>query len=124
VVCVQLRAFAPEVLVFMQNGAAPARALAEVSELAALPGWWGLPAVKTGRVYIVDHALFLRPGPRIVRPLSVSPPLPAVRVALSLIVRIRLVWWAPPCLLDHIPKQQHGCWLCSREEHAKEMMLT
>ena len=52
----------------MQCGASPQGALALVTELAALPGWWGLPAVKSGCVFVVDHAPFLRPGPRVVRP--------------------------------------------------------
>ncbi len=51
------------------NGSGPAGALGAVSELAALPGWWGLPAVKAGHVYIVDAPLLLRAGPRIVRAL-------------------------------------------------------
>ena len=65
---VQVRAHAPEVLVLMQCGARPQGALAHVTELAALPGWWGLPAVKSGCVFVVNHAPFLRPGPRVVRP--------------------------------------------------------
>jgi ABC-type Fe3+-hydroxamate transport system substrate-binding protein len=63
----QVRAFAPEVLVVAGGAGGPAGA---VSELAALPGWWGLPAVKAGCVYIVDAALLLRAGPRIVRALG------------------------------------------------------
>ena len=51
----------------MQCGASAQGALACVTELAALPGWWGLPAVKSGCVFVVDHAPFLRPGPRVVR---------------------------------------------------------
>ncbi len=68
----QVRAFAPEVLVVAGGAGGPAGALGPVSELAALPGWWGLPAVKTGRVYILDAPLLLRAGPRIVRTLSPS----------------------------------------------------
>ena len=65
----QVRAAAPEVLLVARIGSEAAPTLAEVSELAALPGWWGLPAVKAGRVFVADAALFLRPGPRLVRPL-------------------------------------------------------
>jgi hypothetical protein len=36
----------------------------QTAELAALPGWWALPAVRSGRVFVVDHSLFSRPGPR------------------------------------------------------------
>ena len=67
VVVLQVRSHAPEVLVLMQCGVSPQGVLAGVTELAALPGWWSLPAVKNGCVYIVDHAPFLRPGPRVVR---------------------------------------------------------
>ena len=75
--CEQVRAEAPEVLVLMQCGASPQGALPCVSELAALPGWWGLPAVKNGWVFVVDHAPFLRPGPRVVRaaPFQASQPM-------------------------------------------------
>ena len=69
---VQVRSHAPEVLVVMQCGVSPQGVLACVTELAALPGWWGLPAVKNGCVYIVDHAPFLRPGPRVVRVTSAA----------------------------------------------------
>jgi ABC-type Fe3+-hydroxamate transport system substrate-binding protein len=41
----------------------------QAAELAALPGWWAVPAVRTGRVFVVDHSLFSRPGPR-----SAAPP--------------------------------------------------
>lgn len=84
-----MQAFAPEVLVVASllpaanalavahsaatggaNGAAEAavgcRALSDLSELAARPGWWQLPAVKEGRVFVADHALLCRPGPRLV----------------------------------------------------------
>ena len=46
------------------------RSLAEVTSLAVQPGWWSLPAVKNGSVYIVDHAYFSRPGPRCVPDVS------------------------------------------------------
>lgn len=65
-----VRASAPDVLVLAPcctgavgvGGGPPG--LAEVSELASLPGWWSLPAVKHGNVFFVDHALVGRPGPR------------------------------------------------------------
>lgn len=35
--------------------------------MASLPGWWGLPAVRSGSVYVCGHSdLLTRPGPRIV----------------------------------------------------------
>ena len=35
---------------------------ARSAELAALPGWWGLPAVKAGRVYVADACALPAPG--------------------------------------------------------------
>lgn len=62
--CLQVRSFEPEVLVLSPCSCNPSRALSEVAGLASLPGWWSLPAVRSGQVYIVDHAYFSRPGPR------------------------------------------------------------
>ena len=38
----------------------------QVRHVACLPGFWSLPAVQTGRVFICEHALFSRPAPRLV----------------------------------------------------------
>lgn len=95
---VQVRGSAPEVLVMMGSGAAPTSALRATSELAALPGWWGLPAVKAGHVYIVDRSLFLRAGPRIVRTFPLPAPLHPIAVGHSpetLFRRIPLVTGVP-----------------------------
>jgi ABC-type Fe3+-hydroxamate transport system substrate-binding protein len=35
--------------------------------LAALPGWRELTAVRSGRAYAVDAAVFNRPGPNVAR---------------------------------------------------------
>lgn len=35
-------------------------------QVAALPGWWSLPAVHSGHVYLVEGGYLLRPGPRLV----------------------------------------------------------
>jgi iron complex transport system substrate-binding protein len=57
----------PEVLVLAPCGHCLTRARKELSTLAARPGWQTLPAVKAGRVYIVDaNATLSRSGPRIV----------------------------------------------------------
>ncbi|KAK9845805.1 hypothetical protein WJX81_002848 [Elliptochloris bilobata] len=61
----EVREYAPEVLVLAPD-LAPARALGEVGALAGLPGWWALPAVKSGRVFLADGALYRRVGPRVV----------------------------------------------------------
>ena len=49
-------------------GFPPERTLAELPALTARPGWSSLPAVRSGRVWVVDGpAYFNRPGPRVVR---------------------------------------------------------
>jgi iron complex transport system substrate-binding protein len=65
-------AAAPEVLVLAPCGFPPARTAAELDVLTARPGWASLPAVRAGRVWIVDGpAYFNRPGPRVVRGVEV-----------------------------------------------------
>ena len=61
-----VRALAPEVLVIWRRGLGPQEAAWQTCELAALPGFWALPAVRAGAVYVFDHALLGRPGPRLV----------------------------------------------------------
>lgn len=62
----------PEVLIIMPCGYKIHRTLAEVDRLALKPGWFDLPAVRAGQVYIVDSpAYFSRPGPRIVTGLGI-----------------------------------------------------
>jgi iron complex transport system substrate-binding protein len=59
--------WAPEVLVMMPCGFDAAGALREAPSLTMRPGWDALPAVKAGRVFVVDaNAYFARPGPRLV----------------------------------------------------------
>ena len=60
----QVRQYASEVLLLTPCGHNVGRTLSEVAQLAGQPGWWDLPAVKAGRVYIADSAQFCRPGPR------------------------------------------------------------
>lgn len=38
----------------------------DVERLVAQPGFRDLPAVASGRVYLIDHSFFSRPGPRLV----------------------------------------------------------
>ena len=58
---------APEVLVLMPCGFDVARAAEEAKTLPNLPGWSDLPAVKDGRVWVVDaNSFFSRPAPRLV----------------------------------------------------------
>ena len=43
----------------------------EIPWLFSQPGWWDIPAVKLGEVYMIDHVYFSRPGPRIVKGLEI-----------------------------------------------------
>ena len=63
----QLREAAPEVLIVAPCGYDEERARADLVE-APLPPWWGdLPAVRSGRVFVMDgNAYISRPGPRVV----------------------------------------------------------
>ncbi len=62
----EVRAAAPEVLILSQHLQRADRAVLEVAELAGQPGWWALPAVRSGQVFCLDCALVSRPGPRLV----------------------------------------------------------
>lgn len=62
-----LLAAAPEVIVLMACGWDVERTSAEARSLRDRPGWGDLPAVRAGRVAIVDaNAFMTRPGPRVV----------------------------------------------------------
>lgn len=57
----------PDVLFVACCGFSLERTLVDLPALRSLPGWAGLPAVQTGRVYVTDgNAYFSRPGPRLV----------------------------------------------------------
>lgn len=64
--------YQPQVLVIMPCGYKIRRTLSEMDRLASKPGWFDLPAVRAGQVYVVDSpAYFSRPGPRIVTGLDI-----------------------------------------------------
>ncbi len=57
----------PEVIAVMPCGFDIPRTAAEMSPLAAQPGWSELSAVRNGRVFLTDgNQYFNRPGPRVV----------------------------------------------------------
>ncbi|MBO3682735.1 cobalamin-binding protein [Streptomyces sp. NEAU-YJ-81] len=63
-----VRAARPEVVLVLPCGFPPERTLRETNLLTRLPGWTDLPAVRDGRVWVLDGpAYFNRPGPRVVR---------------------------------------------------------
>jgi len=58
----------PDVLLLLPCGLPPERTEAELGALAGRPGWADLPAVREGRVWVLDGpSYFNRPGPRVVR---------------------------------------------------------
>lgn len=62
----EIQAFAPEMIVAMACGFDTYRTLDEAWALTEAPGWFDLPAVRSGECYAVDgNAYFNRPGPRI-----------------------------------------------------------
>lgn len=61
----------PEVVVVMPCSFDLERIVREVHLLTSRPGWEALSAVKTGRVFGVETALFHRPGPRLLQGLKV-----------------------------------------------------
>ena len=62
-----IRGFAPEVLVIAQCGFGVERSAQDMPTLEALPGYADLPAVRDGRVFVVNGSdYFSRPGPRLV----------------------------------------------------------
>ncbi|MFJ1759303.1 cobalamin-binding protein [Amycolatopsis sp. NPDC088138] len=57
----------PDVLLLLPCGFTPERTRKELPALAERPGWHDLPAVRNGRVHVLDGpAYFNRPGPRVV----------------------------------------------------------
>lgn len=62
----------PEVIVLACCGYTTEQTLRDAPILRARPGWESLPAVRDGRVHVVDgSAYFSRPGPRIVDSLEI-----------------------------------------------------
>lgn len=63
--------YAPEKLFIDLCSSDIARNLREVPWLAAQEGWEAIPAVAAGEVYLIDHAYFSRPGPRVIEGLEI-----------------------------------------------------
>ena len=60
----ELKAMEPEVMILA--AASWEETKQELAQLASLPGWWGMPAMKTGQLYVCDHKLFSMAGPRLI----------------------------------------------------------
>lgn len=59
--------WAPQVMIVAPCGFNLEQAVIQAEQLPGLPGWSNIPAVRDGRVYVVDaSAYFARPGPRVV----------------------------------------------------------
>jgi iron complex transport system substrate-binding protein len=83
-----VRDWAPEVLVVMPCGYELGAAQQLTEALPALPGWVDVPAVRAGRVFVVDaNAYFARPGPRVFQGLE---------LLAHLIQPERFGWAGPP----------------------------
>ena len=63
--------YAPDKLYIDLCSSDLARNMREAPWLAAQTGWHGLPAVRSGEVYMIDHVYFSRPGPRVVQGLEI-----------------------------------------------------
>jgi iron complex transport system substrate-binding protein len=63
--------YGPEIMVIMPCGYKIERTVSEMDNLSTRVGWYDLPAVRAGRVYIVDSpSYFSRSGPRTVNGLE------------------------------------------------------
>lgn len=60
----EVKAEEPEVLLIMACGCSMEESVRDAKQLAFLPGWADVPAVKTGEVYILDGSVCARHGPR------------------------------------------------------------
>ncbi len=67
----EIRSNAPQKLFVDLCSSDVARNLREVPWLAVQEGWSNIPAVVSGEVYLIDHAYFSRPGPRVVDGLEI-----------------------------------------------------
>jgi len=67
----EVRSNAPEKLFVDRCSSDIARNIREVPWLAEQEGWGDIPAEASGEVYLIDHAYFSRPGPRVVDGLEI-----------------------------------------------------
>ncbi len=88
-------AWQPEVVVIACCGFDVARTMQDVPLLAAVPGWTGLPATQSDRVFVIDGSqYFSRPGPRLVESLellahTIDPDVHPLPAGVSAPVRVR-----------------------------------
>jgi len=67
----QIREFAPEVIIIAPCNCSMDQARRDMPAIEALPGYWSLPAVRHGRVFLADgREYFSGYGPRIVKTLE------------------------------------------------------
>ena len=65
--------YAPQVVLIAVCGYDVERTLAGIEALTQRPGWFTLPAVKKGQVYVMNaNAYFSRPAPRVVEGLEIT----------------------------------------------------
>lgn len=93
-----VRDFAPDTLVVAQCGFSVERTKQDMPTLEALPGYRDLPAVRAGRVFVVNGSdYFSRPGPRLVDSLELLAAMvhPALFGALACPPAVALRWRSP-----------------------------
>jgi iron complex transport system substrate-binding protein len=62
----------PEIIILMLCGYTVQRSLEDLPILAAKPGWYDLPAVRRGQIFVVDAGAYTsRSGPRLVQGLEI-----------------------------------------------------
>ena len=101
--------WAPEKLFIDLCSSDLARNLREVPWLAEQEGWASLPAVNLGEVYLLDHAYFSRPGPRIVQGLEILAQLTHPELLLGLIPPNTVLKLDPDLATECPPSQLSDC---------------
>jgi iron complex transport system substrate-binding protein len=88
-------AWQPDVVVIACCGFDVARTMQDLPLLTGIPGWTGLPAAQSGRVFVIDGSqYFSRPGPRLVDSLellahAIAPDVHPLPIGLAAPVRVR-----------------------------------
>jgi iron complex transport system substrate-binding protein len=68
----EVMAWQPQVVFIACCGFDVERTMEDLPLLQSVPGWWDLPAVRSGRVYVANGShYFSRPGPRLVDSLEI-----------------------------------------------------
>jgi iron complex transport system substrate-binding protein len=105
----EIRDYAPEKLFIDLCSSNLTRQLREISWLAGQPGWYDLPAVQRGEVYLIDHVYFSRPGPRVVQGLEILAQLTHPEIFSGLIPDNTVAKLDPESTQGRLPEDIDGC---------------